>query len=138
MAYYTHQTSRRDLGFGAIWLASSFPVVCFTLALAADLAYWRTENLLWLHFSEWLLFAGLAVGVLALLLGGIGRLVNRSYPSWPTLGLGTAVLILAAINSFVHTADGWTAVVPWGLALSVATVVAMAITWWVASAGGRV
>ena len=42
-----------------------FPAVCFTLALATDVAYWRTANLMWSNFSSWLLFAGLATGVAA-------------------------------------------------------------------------
>jgi uncharacterized membrane protein len=44
------------------------------------------------------------------------------------------VLLLAALNSFIHTADGWTAVMPYGLATSVVTLLAMIFT---GLAGGR-
>ena len=40
------------------------------------------------------------------------------------------VLILAFINSLVHSADGWTGVVPWGLALSALTVLVLIVTNW--------
>jgi uncharacterized membrane protein len=35
------------------------------------------------------------------------------------------VLLLGLTNALVHAGDGWTAVVPYGLALSAATVVVM-------------
>ena len=113
------------------------PIACFSLTLLTDIAYWQTSNLLWLHFSEWLLLAGLVFGSLALLLRAGRYLFRRIRPSWPAVLGGIAVLVLATVNSFVHTADGWTAVVPWGLTLSAATVVAMIVTAWLAYPGVR-
>ena len=108
----------------------SLPIACFPLVLAFDIAYAQTSNLLWLHFSEWLLLAGLVGAVLALLAGGIDYLIRRVRPSWPAVIMSIVVVILATINNFVHTADGWTAVVPSGLTLSAATVIAMIATAW--------
>ncbi len=113
----------------------SFPIACFSLALLTDIAYWRTSNLLWLHFSEWLLLAGLVFGILALLARVADCLVRRIRPSWLAVAGGIVVLVLATINNFVHTADGWTAVVPYGLVLSAATVLAMIVTAWLARPG---
>jgi uncharacterized membrane protein len=93
----------------------AFPIACFSLAVLTDAAYWWTENLLWLHFSEWLLLAGLLFGAIELLARMLG---------------GIAVLLLATVNSFIHTTDGWTAVVPYGLTLSIVTVLAMIVTAW--------
>jgi hypothetical protein len=45
----------------------AFPIACFSLTVVTDAAYWWTENLLWLHFSEWLLLAGLLIGAIELL-----------------------------------------------------------------------
>lgn len=113
---------------------SAFPIAAFTLTVVTDLAYWRTANLLWLHFSEWLLFAGISFGVLA----GIVRLVEaatgRVRLPFLYYVAGAAVLILATINNFLHTADGITAVMPWGLTASVLTVVAMLL----AGVAGRI
>jgi uncharacterized membrane protein len=111
-----------------------FPVVCFTLAFLTDLAYWRTADLMWYRFSAWLLLAGLVFGALAAIAGIIDFLARRELraqgPGWPhTIG-SIAVLILAVINSFLHAGDGWTAIVPWGVALSAVTVIAMIVSDW--------
>ena len=111
-----------------------FPIACFWLVLLTDLAYWRTSHLMWQYFSEWLLLAGLVFGALAALAGLADLLFRREVrargPAWPHAIGGVAVLFLAFANSFVHAADGWTGVVPWGLALSIATVLAMVFTNW--------
>jgi uncharacterized membrane protein len=106
-----------------------FPVVCFTLTLLTDLAYWRTADLMWYRFSAWLLLAGLVFGALAAIAGGIDFLARRRLraqrSAWPhTIG-SIVVLILAIINSFIHAGDGWTAIVPWGIVLSAVTVLVM-------------
>ncbi|MGE0501965.1 MAG: DUF2231 domain-containing protein [Rhizobiaceae bacterium] len=108
----------------------SFPIACFTLTVVTDIAYVRTVNLLWLHFSEWLLLAGLVFGIIAALVLLLDYLFRRLRPAWPAAVGGVVVLVLGALNSFVHTADGWTAVVPYGLTLSVLTVLAMLLTTW--------
>jgi uncharacterized membrane protein len=113
----------------------AFPVACFTLTVVTDLAYVQTLNLLWLHLSEWLLLAGLVFGGLGLVGRLIGYLIRRVRPSWPSVVSGVVVLLLAILNSFVHTADGWTAVVPMGLILSILTVLAMVVTGWLGRSG---
>lgn len=115
----------------------AFPVACFCLTVATDAAYWQTLNLLWLHFSEWLLLAGLVFGVLALIARIADRAIRGVRPPWPAVVAGTVAMLLAMLNSLVHTADGWTAVVPRGLALSVATVAAMAVAGWFGRWGVR-
>lgn len=107
----------------------SFPIACFSLTVITDLAYLKTLNLLWLHFSEWLLLAGLVFGLLAAVLILID-MVRGFRPGWPAFVSGVAVMLLAALNSFIHTEDGWTAVMPYGIAVSVVTVLAMIVTGW--------
>jgi uncharacterized membrane protein len=118
-------------------LLASFPIACFTLALGTDIAYWRTSNLMWLEFSAWLLLAGITVGVAAAVFGAVLFLVRFGTRAvrfgWPG-AIGTLiVLILAFFNNLVHTADGWTAVMPWGLTLSALTVLAMLVTLWLSA-----
>lgn len=115
----------------------AFPIATFSLALVTDVAYLQTLNLLFLHFSEWLLLAGILGGILALVSHAVHFVVRRVRPSWLAVLFGVVVLLLAAINSFVHTADGWTAVYPWGLVLSALTVVAMIVTAWLGRRGTR-
>jgi uncharacterized membrane protein len=116
---------------------SSFPIAAFSLTVVTDVAYWQTANLLWLHFSEWLLFAGIVFGILA----AIVRLVDAA-TGWLRLPVfyyvaGAVVLVLAMLNNFVHTEDGITAVIPYGLTLSILTVAAMAVTGLFGRVGGR-
>ena len=111
-----------------------FPIACFTLALLTDIAYWQTSNLMWQRFSEWLLLAGVLIGVVELLVVLIDVCFNRPLRgmgmSWAyVLGL-VVVLALATLNSFVHAADGWVGVVPWGLTLSAITFAALVVTAW--------
>ncbi|EUB98331.1 Protein of unknown function DUF2231, transmembrane [Rhizobium sp. CF080] len=103
-----------------------FPFVCFTLALATDIAFWWNGNLMWQNFSAWLLFAGLAFGVLAILAGLMDLVRPRTRPlrpAWLSMLLYLIILGLAFVNNLMHAGDGWTAVVPYGLVLSAATFV---------------
>jgi len=119
-------------------MLAQFPNVCFTLTLLTDIVYWRTSYLMWQEFSSWLLLAGLVSGALALLAGLIDFLFHSAVrappPAWPHAAGGVVVLALAFLNSLVHAGDGWTAVVPWGLVLSVATVVVMLVSNWLGRA----
>jgi uncharacterized membrane protein len=111
-----------------------FPIAFFALTLVMDIAYWQTSNLTWKHFAEWLLLAGLMTGALAAIAGAIDLLSRREVrsrpPAWPHAIGNVIVMLLALVNSFVHARDGWTGVVPWGLALSAATVLLLLVTGW--------
>jgi uncharacterized membrane protein len=90
---------------------TSFPAVCFILALLNDIAYWRTANLQWQNFAEWLLFAGLVVGELVLLAEVVGLLfrsrVRAQGPGWlHAVGL-LIVLVLGVINRACHVNRCW-------------------------------
>ena len=114
-----------------------FPAVCFTLTLATDILYWQTANLMWLNFSSWLLFAGIVTGVLAAIAGIVDALLRRrrGYAGGWAHGLGSLlVLALAFVNSLVHAADGWTAIMPWGITLSAVTVLLVIVTAWLGRA----
>ena len=131
----------RDVLYPPHWSTSqvyraliAFPIATFSLTVITDLTYLQTSNLLWLHFSEWLLFAGLVGGIFAAVYLGIICLARRKRPPPLHALFGVVALVLAALNSFIHTADGWTAVMPYGLATSIATVVAMLLAGWF---GGR-
>jgi uncharacterized membrane protein len=99
------------------------PVVCFVGALGTDVGYSASAELMWLNFSEWLIAAGLAFGALAalaLLVKFIASPAVRSGAAgWAHLVLFYAALAVELCNAFVHTIDGWTAVVPTGLTLSI-------------------
>jgi uncharacterized membrane protein len=111
-----------------------FPIVCFVGTLATDIAYWKTANVMWVNFSDWLVTVGVIMGWLAAIAGLIDFLgsggIRATPPAW-WHALGNALaLILATLNMFVHTRDAWTAVVPWGLTLSALVVVILLFTGW--------
>ena len=109
-----------------------FPIVCFVGALFADIAYVKTLDFMWAYFAVWLLAFGLIFGALAALTGIIDFIckprVRRQAIGWVhALGNDTAML-LALVNAFVHSRDGYTAVVPTGISLSILTVLILLVT----------
>ena len=103
-----------------------FSAACLIGTLATDIAYWRTADMFWADFSAWLVTAGFLLGVLALLVGLIESVVRRPLIDRPTGAyalVGVLVLVAAFCNMMVHSRDGWTSVVPWGIGLSALTVV---------------
>ena len=110
------------------------PIACFIGALLTDIAYVVSAEIMWANFSAWLLVVGVIFGMLAAIAGLTdflgNRLVRAQAPAWPHL-IGSAVaLILATINAAMHTRDAWTSVWPWGLVLSVLTVLILPVTGW--------
>lgn len=99
------------------------PIVCFLGALVTDIAYSASAFLMWLHFSEWLIAVGLAFGALAALVLLIeffaSRVIRAQALGWAHLVLFYAALVVELFNAFVHSIDGWTAVVPTGMILSI-------------------
>jgi uncharacterized membrane protein len=111
-----------------------FPIACFVGALATDIAYSMTEQMMWANFSAWLIVIGLIMGVLAAIAGLIdflsNRLIRAQTPAWPHMLGNVLVLVLAFFNALVHSRDAWTSVVPTGLILSVIVVLILPITGW--------
>jgi uncharacterized membrane protein len=108
----------------------SFSAAYFAGALATDIAYWQMPDVMWERFSIWLIVAGLAMAGLATVAYVIDVAGHRQIdsPVWPrAIGYALAIL-LALINAFVHSRDGYTAVVPMGLMLSGVVVVVLLLT----------
>jgi uncharacterized membrane protein len=92
------------------------------LAFLMDVTYVRSTYFIWPIFSIWLITAGLVAGGLAVLIGifdwlARGRSTRARGSGWHML-LTLAALLLGLLNAFVHSRDGWTAVVPEGIILS--------------------
>ena len=52
-------------------------------------------------------------------------------PAWVYAVGNLVALILATVNMLIHTRDAWTSIVPWGLGLSVVTVIVLLFTTWI-------
>ena len=111
-----------------------FPVAYFAAAFVTDLAYWRTDEVMWERFSVWLIAGGLVMAALVALAAIVDLAFARQKPAWiRAFGYVLAVL-LSLVNVLIHSRDGYTAVVPMGLTLSAVVVailmlVATSATW---------
>ena len=121
----------RPFGRSLYGMLVPLPMSCFALALLTDLAYWKTDSVLWETFSVWLLALGLIVAGLAVLGGVVDLVRSRNVrgleQSLPTVVLQLVAIGLALVNVLVHSRDGYTAVVPEGLILSALTVLALLV-----------
>jgi uncharacterized membrane protein len=110
------------------------PIACFVGTLLTDLAYWRSDNLQWAVMSSWMLAVGLIVALFAVIAGLIDFLGERRIrdlrAAWIHAGGNAVALVLAILNAFVHSRDGYTSVLPAGLILSTLTVLILLVTGW--------
>jgi uncharacterized membrane protein len=117
--------ARRQRGRPIHTILVSFSVAYFAGALATDLAYWQMPDVMWERFSIWLIAAGLMMAGLATIAYVIDLAARRRIdrPAWPRVVGYALAILLALTNAFVHSRDGYTAVVPTGLTLSALVVV---------------
>jgi uncharacterized membrane protein len=112
----------RPLLGGLHALLGAFPLAYWVFAFVTDLVYTRTYNPFWQYFSIWLITAGLVMGGASIFFGVIDWFVTRRAggrrgAGWHIL-LTLLAWLLALLNAFVHSRDGWTAVSPEGIILS--------------------
>ena len=88
-------------------------------ALFTDFMYHSNSLIQWSNFSTWLILGGLVLALASVIalaievvLGRTGRIRRLD------LILLTVAVVVSIFNELVHTRDGWTTVVPTGIALS--------------------
>ena len=124
-------------------ILAAFPLALFVATLVSDIAYARSANIQWANFSVWLIAGGVMMGVLAALFGIVDAVAHRRQrrrsehvrdrtqsPDRVHRILTIVTLVFAIINGFIHSRDGWTAVVPTGLILSAITAVLIVVVSW--------
>jgi uncharacterized membrane protein len=107
-----------------------FSAAYFAGALVTDFVYWQTPDVLWERFSIWLISAGLVMAGLATIAFAINIAGSRQIdrPAWARV-IGYALAVgLELISAFVHSRDGYTAVVPTGLMLSALVILVLSFT----------
>ena len=123
---FEHAEHRHGFISGLHLFLGGFPTAFFSLALVTDYVYLQSAELLWQYFSIWLITAALIMGGLAVLAGIVdwatGGARGHQGFGWH-FGLTILALIVGLLNAFVHSRDGWVAVVPQGILLSLLTVI---------------
>lgn len=114
----------------AILLAFAVPL--FAGSLIADLAYWRTQHIQWINFSQWLNAGALVGGGLAVLWALVALIRAprglRSRPGFYLLLL-VAMWAVGFVSALVHARDAW-ATMPAGIFWAAgATILALAASW---------
>ena len=136
MADSVERMPRRQVGVAGHPVYSMLlpvPIVLFVAALVTDVIYALTETLIWLDFSSWLLIAGVVLGLLAaifLVIDVVRLAALRRSAGWAHLLLFLAAWLVELVNMLVHNRDGWTAVVPLGLTLSIVGVLLLLVAGW--------
>ncbi|RJE79145.1 hypothetical protein DWB67_13875 [Paracoccus sp. JM45] len=114
----------------AILLAFLFPL--FLGTLVADIAYWRTAEIQWSNFAQWMNAGGLFVGGFAILAALISLTINRHSPNYRPIAYVVFLLvgwIIGLVNAFAHSQDAWAimpAVLWWS---SIATALVSVASW---------
>jgi uncharacterized membrane protein len=115
-----------------------FPLAFLVGVLLTDLAYWGTDDAFWARASLWLVGAGVVAGAVASIAGMVDfftiQRAREHAMGWVHfLGNATA-LALSLVNWLLRVDDPATAVLPWGLVLSLVVAGILAVTGW---AGGE-
>jgi uncharacterized membrane protein len=117
-------------------ILAAFSAAYFAGALITDLVYWQIPDVLWERFSIWLILAGLVMAGLTVVAYAIDLASSRRIdrPAWPRVVGYALTIVLSLMNAFIHSRDGYTAVVPTGLMLSGLVVVVLLLTSWAGAA----
>jgi uncharacterized membrane protein len=117
-------------------ILAAFSAAYFAGALITDLVYWQIPDVLWERFSIWLILAGLVMAGLTVVASAIDLASSRRIdrPAWPRVVGYALTIVLSLMNAFIHSRDGYTAVVPTGLMLSGLVVVVLLLTSWAGAA----
>jgi uncharacterized membrane protein len=122
-------------------LLGALPIAYFLLAFLMDVTYVRSTYFIWPIFTIWLIVAGLLAGGLAVLIGLIDWISSRRSTrargsKWHAI-VTLAALGLGFLNAFVHSRDGWTAVVPEGIILSGVSTLLLIVAAFLGAASAR-
>jgi uncharacterized membrane protein len=111
-----------------------FPVACFVLTFASDLAFWKTSSDFWASASLWLLGIGLIMAALAAVLGVIDltgdHQIRNLSDAWLHAGGNVVAVLIELYNWYSRYAHGTEAIVPIGIILSFVVVLLLLFTGW--------
>jgi uncharacterized membrane protein len=110
-----------------------FPIALFTVALIADIVFWRGADPFWSRVALWSLGGGLVFAAAAAMMGltdFVGeRRIRSLRQSWLHMGGNVVLVLIEAVNLGVHYGSA-AAIVSIGLILSIVAVVLMLFNGW--------
>ncbi|MFC7369938.1 DUF2231 domain-containing protein [Vreelandella zhaodongensis] len=110
-----------------------FPVAALMALVASDLAYWYTHDPFWLRSGLWLAGVGAFGGWIASIAGIIDLVtvprIRRLITGWSHAIVAVVMLSLASLNWLLRFNEP-SAVLPWGIAISLVTGGLIALTGW--------
>jgi uncharacterized membrane protein len=112
-----------------------FPIVFFVTTLVTDLLYLQTRRPGFADASVWFLGAGIAMALLAAILGFTDffgeRRIRRLRQAWMHMIGNLIAVLLEIVNLYLRSTQGMeTAIVPSGVILSVVVVVLLLFNGW--------
>ncbi len=111
-----------------------YPVALLTLVPGSDLLYLYQGSPFWALASFWMTFVGLALGILAAVVGLLDmfliRVVRRHIAAWSHMLAAVMALAMAAVGVWLRWSDPEQAVWPWGLLASTGNALMTAIAGW--------
>lgn len=115
-----------------------FPIAFFSGALATDIAFLWFSDPFWAEMSYWLLAGGVTMGGLAALVGiadfSLVADIRRHLSAWNHFLMAIMLMALGLVNLLQRSADAAAVIWPWGLLLSLLSLVMLGITGWL---GGK-
>lgn len=112
----------------------AFPIALTMSVLGAELLYWWTGDAFWVRTAGWASFGAFLLGVLAGITGTVELLLvrgirNRS-ASWTHFILAVKLLSVPGANWGIRIGDYETAVLPFGVMMSMLAAGLTGITGW--------
>lgn len=98
-------------------LLEPLPLGFFSAAWLFDIIYMRGFEIMWTDAASWLIAFGLVIAILPRLISLVYLFRGSSAPEKTHFWLSLLAIILAVLNAFIHSRDGY-AVVPLGVILS--------------------
>jgi uncharacterized membrane protein len=112
----------------------AFPAAFLVALPVCDVVFWRTGNPFFSRVSLWLLGVALVIAVVAMAAGltdfmGDSR-IRELREAWQHLIGNVTVVLLSALNWFRRYELGDSAIVPWGLGISLLVFLILFYTGW--------